>query len=50
MFNQSLAVGWGSVRQVWVCLIVRVACGGLIRVGTQVREGNLAWVGRVLIR
>ena len=46
IFNQSLA-GWGSVRQVWVCLVVRVACGGPIRVGTQVREGNLARVGRV---
>ena len=44
MFNQSLAVWWGSVRQVWVCLVVRVACGGLIRVG---REENLAWAGRV---
>ena len=30
--------------------VVRVACGGLIRVGTKVREGNLAWVGRVKIR
>ena len=22
MFNQSLAVGYGSVRQVWVCLVI----------------------------
>ena len=50
MLNQSLAVGWGSVMQVWVYLVFRVACGGAIRVGTQVREGNLAWVGRVLVR
>ena len=50
MFNQSLVVGWGSVKQVWVCLVVKVACGGLIRVGTQVREGNLAWVGRIIVR
>ena len=50
MFNQSLAVGWGSVRQIWVCLVVRVASGRLIRVGTQVREGNLAWVSRVIVR
>ena len=50
MFNQSLAVGWGSVRQVWVCLVVRVACDGLIRVGTQVREGNLACEGRLIVR
>ena len=50
MFNQSLAVGWGSVRQVWVCFVVRVACGGLITVSTQLREGNLAWVGRVIVR
>ena len=28
-----------------MCLLVRVACGGLTRVGTQVREENLAWVG-----
>ena len=50
IFNQSPAVGWGSVRQVWVCLVVRVASGGLIRVGTEVGEGNLAWVGRVIVR
>ena len=45
MFNQSLAVGWGLV-----CLVVRVACGGVIRVGTHVREGNLAWMGRIIVR
>ena len=50
MFNQSLAIGWDSVRQVWVCLVVRVACGGPIRVGTQVRDGNLAWADRVIVR
>ena len=33
-----------------MCLVVKVACGGLIRVGTQVSEGNLACVGRVLGR
>ena len=32
-----------------MCLVIRVACGGLIRIGTQVREGNLACVGRVLV-
>ena len=48
MFNQSLAVGWGSVRQVWVCLVVRVACGGLIRVGTQVIMGGQGRVGTQL--
>ena len=31
-------------------LVVRVACGGLIRVGTQVREENLALEGRIIIR
>ena len=33
-----------------MCLVVRVACGGLMRVGIQDREGNLAWVDRVRIR
>ena len=50
MFNQTLAVGLSSVTQVWVCLVIRVAFGGLISVGTQVREGNVAWAGRVLVR
>ena len=50
MFNQSLAVGWSSVMQVWVGLVVRVACGRLIRVGTQVRERNFAWVGKVIVK
>ena len=41
--------------QVCVCLVIgwvkdRVACGGLIRIGTHVREGNLACVGKVLVR
>ena len=42
MFDQSLAVGWGSDSQIWV---VRVACGGLIRVGTQIREVSLGGQG-----
>ena len=33
-----------------MCLVVRVACGGIIRVGTQIREGNLVKYGRYPIR
>ena len=29
---------------------VKVASGGIIKVVTQVRDGNLAWSDRVLIR
>ena len=30
--------------------ILRVEGGGLLKVVTQVREGNLAWSDRVLVR
>ena len=44
-----VALGGLDVFSYRVCL-VRVACGGIIRVGTQVRKEHLAWMFRVVVR